>query len=126
MKLGIVGSGMIVKDFLKMFNELNGIELLGISARNEENLKNLCVQYPIERYYLSYEEMLENKDIDTIYVTVPNDLHFIMSKKALLAGKNVICEKPFTTNLKEALELKEIAEKEDLFLLEAIPNRFFP
>ena len=68
MKLGIVGSGMIVKDFLKMFNELNGIELLGISARNEENLKNLCVQYPIERYYLSYEEMLENKDIDTIYV----------------------------------------------------------
>ena len=48
MKLGIVGSGMIVKDFLKMFNELNGIELLGISARNEENLKNLCVQYPIE------------------------------------------------------------------------------
>ena len=57
MKLGIVGSGMIVKDFLKMFNELNGIELLGISARNEENLKNLCVQYPIERYYLSYEEI---------------------------------------------------------------------
>ena len=56
MKLGIVGSGMIVKDFLKMFNELNGIELLGISARNEENLKNLCAQYPIERYYLSYEE----------------------------------------------------------------------
>ena len=76
MKLGIVGSGMIVKDFLKMFNELNGIELLGISARNEENLKNLCVQYPIERYYLSYEEMLENKDIDTIYVAVPNDLSF--------------------------------------------------
>ena len=73
MKLGIVGSGMIVKDFLKMFNELNGIELLGISARKEENLKNLCVQYPIERYYLNYEEMLENKDIDTIYVAVPND-----------------------------------------------------
>ena len=48
MKLGIVGSGMIVKDFLKMFNELNGIELLGISARNEENLKNLCVQYPMD------------------------------------------------------------------------------
>ena len=66
MKLGIVGSGMIVKDFLKMFNELNGIELLGISARNEENLKNLCVQYPIKRYYLSYEEMLENKDIDLV------------------------------------------------------------
>ena len=66
MKLGIVGSGMIVKDFLKMFNELSGIELLGISARNEENLKNLCVQYPIERYYLSYEEMLENKDIDLV------------------------------------------------------------
>ena len=67
MKLGIVGSGMIVKDFLKMFNELNGIELLGISARNEENLKNLCVQYPIERYYLSYEEMLENKEIDIVF-----------------------------------------------------------
>lgn len=126
MKLGIVGSGMIVKDFLKMFNELSGFELLGISARNEENLKNLCAQYPIKRYYLNYEEMLENKDIDTIYVAVPNDLHFIMSKKALLAGKNVICEKPFASNLKEALELKKIAKKEDLFLLEAIPNRFFP
>ena len=87
MKLGIVGSGMIVKDFLKMFNELNGIELLGISARNEENLKNLCVQYPIERYYLSYEEMLENKDIDTIYVAVPNDYISLCLKKRFLQVK---------------------------------------
>lgn len=126
MKLGIVGSGMIVKDFLTMYKELEGIELLGITARNEEKLKDLCEQYPIERYYLNYEEMLKNKEIDTIYVAVPNNLHYEMAKKAMLSGKNVICEKPFTSNLKEALELKEIAKKQDCFLLEAIPNRFYP
>lgn len=126
MKLGIVGSGMIVKDFLTMYKELEGIELLGITARNEEKLKDLCAQYPIERYYLSYEEMLENIEIDTIYVAVPNNLHYEMAKKAMLSGKNVILEKPFTSNLKEALELKEIAKKQDCFLLEAIPNRFYP
>ena len=126
MKLGIVGSGMIVRDFLTMYKELEGIELLGITARNEDKLKDLCAQYPIKRYYLNYEEMLENEEIDTIYVAVPNNLHYDMSKKAMLSGKNVICEKPFTSNLKEALELKKIAKKQDCFLLEAIPNRFYP
>lgn len=126
MKLGILGAGMIVKDFLTMYKELEGVELLGISALVEDDLKELCSKYPIKQYYLDYDEMLKNEDIDTIYVAVPNQLHFIMSKKAMLAGKNVICEKPFTSNLKEALELKKIAKEKDCFILEAMPNRYYP
>ena len=66
MNLGIVGAGMIVHDFLEMHKELPEIKLLGITARHEQKLKELCDQYPIAHYYMSYDEMLENSDIETI------------------------------------------------------------
>ena len=124
MKLGIIGSGMIVKDFLSFAHELSEIKLEAIAARNIENLKELQSKYNIKNIYTDIDICLENKEIDTIYVAVPNYLHYTVAKKALEAGKNVICEKPFTLKYDEAVELFEIAEARGLILIEAITNQY--
>lgn len=124
MKLGIIGSGMIVKDFLSFAHELSEIKLEAIAARNIENLKELQSKYNIKNIYTDIKLCLENKEIDTIYVAVPNNLHYTVAKKALEAGKNVICEKPFTLKYSEAVELFEIAEARGLILIEAITNQY--
>ena len=124
MKLGIIGSGMIVKDFLSFAHELPEIKLEAIAARNIENLKELQSKYNIKNIYTDIKLCLENKEIDTIYVAVPNNLHYTVAKKALEAGKNVICEKPFTLKYDEAVELFEIAEDKGLILIEAITNQY--
>lgn len=124
MKLGIIGSGMIVKDFLSFAHELTEIKLEAITARNIENLKELQSKYNIKNIYTDIDLCLKNKEIDTIYVAVPNNLHYSVSKKALEAGKNVICEKPFTLKYDEAVELFEIAEAKGLILIEAITNQY--
>lgn len=124
MKLGIIGSGMIVKDFLSFAHELPEIKLKAITARNIENLKELQSKYNIKEIYTDIDLCLENKEIDTIYVAVPNNLHYEVAKKALEAGKNVICEKPFTLKYDEAVELFGIAEDKGLILIEAITNQY--
>ena len=124
MKLGIIGSGMIVKDFLSFAHELPEIKLEAIAARNIENLKELQSKYNIKNIYTDIKLCLENKEIDTIYVAVPNNLHYTVAKKALEAGKNVICEKPFTLKYDEAVELFGIAEDKGLILIEAITNQY--
>lgn len=126
MNLGIVGAGMIVKDFLSFTHEFPEIKLEAIVARNIENLKNLQSMYNIKEIFTDLDECLSSPSIDTIYVAVPNNLHYSVAKKALEAGKNVICEKPFTLDYHETVELFELAESKNLILIEAITNQYLP
>ena len=126
MNLGIVGAGMIVKDFLSFTHELPEIKLEAIVARNIENLKNLQSMYNIKEIFTDLDECLSSPSIDTIYVAVPNNLHYSVAKKALEAGKNVICEKPFTLDYNETVELFQLAESKNLILIEAITNQYLP
>lgn len=127
MKLGIIGSGMIVKEFLSITPYLRGIELTAISGtkRSKEKMEEFSRKYGIRDIFLSYDELL-NSDADTIYVAVPNNLHFEFAKKALEMNKNVIVEKPFTSNYKEALILNDLARSKKLLIFEAITNQYLP
>ena len=97
MKLGIVGAGMIVNDFFGCIHDCD-MELIAIcaTARNEENLKKIVSEHGFKTYYTDYDEMLKNEEIDTVYIAVPNYLHYRYGLKALNASKNVIMEKPFS------------------------------
>lgn len=127
MKLGILGSGMIVKEFLTITKYLEGIELTAIlgTERSRENVEKLKKEYNIKNAFYDMEELLKS-EVDTVYVALPNNLHFEFSKKALESNKNVIVEKPFTSNYKEALILKKIAMEKGLFIFEAITNQYLP
>ena len=126
MKLGILGAGMIVGHFLEMVKELPEIKLQAIlgTKRSKEKLLTIKEEYEINQAFTDFTEMLENADMDTVYVALPNHLHYAYAKQALEYGKHVICEKPFTLTLAEFKELKQLALEKNLVLVEAITNQY--
>ncbi|TLG74193.1 Gfo/Idh/MocA family protein [Culicoidibacter larvae] len=128
MKLGIVGSGMIVHDVLPVLKRIPEIQLQAIFglASDITVLEQLQDEYKIQEVFIEYEDFLASTEFDTVYIALPNNLHFAFSKQALEAGKHVICEKPFTSNLNELEQLIDIANQKPVFLLEAITNQYSP
>lgn len=128
MKLGIIGAGKIVQEQLTFLNDLEGIELVAIAAtaRSEEKLKGLCNSCHIARYYTDYEKLFADDEVEVVYVALPNNLHYEVMDKALDYGKDIICEKPFTANINQALKIFRKAKKKNLIVLEAMSNRFNP
>ena len=128
MKLGIIGAGKIAQEVLTFINEIDGMDLLAIAAtpRSEGKLKNLSQDYKIDKYYTDYVKLLENPEVEVVYVALPNNLHYEVMDKALDFGKDIICEKPFTANVNQALKIFKKAEEKNLILLEAMSNRFIP
>lgn len=126
MKLAIIGSGQIVSDFLTMAGDLPGTELVSIlgTEQNIAKMKTMKKKYGIRKIYTVYEECLKDPEIDTVYIALPNHLHYSFTKEALLRGKNVICEKPFTIKINEFRELRDIAKKNNLILIEAITTQY--
>lgn len=126
MKLAVLGTGKIVQEFLPMIQQVTGVELVALlsTPRSLDKAKEMQVQYHIQEVYTDYETLLGNATIDTVYVALPNHLHYQYTKAALLQGKNVICEKPFTLNAQQLQELIQIATEKRLILLEAITNQY--
>ncbi|MEY8371187.1 Gfo/Idh/MocA family oxidoreductase [Aerococcaceae bacterium 50-4] len=126
MKLGILGAGKIVVDFLSMVHDIPAIQLQALLSSERSLAKNqtMAEEHHIKQVYTDIEALLAS-DIDTVYVALPNHLHYPYAKMALLANKHVICEKPFTLNLQELEELETIALEKDLVLVEAITNQHF-
>ncbi|KXT75887.1 Gfo/Idh/MocA family protein [Streptococcus sp. DD12] len=128
MQLAIFGTGMIVQEVLPVLAGLEDISLEAIlsTPKSLPQAAELAERYGIKQYTATLEDILTNPDVDTVYVALPNHLHYDYSRLALLAGKHVICEKPFTLTLAEYDDLVNLAQARDLFLLEAITNQYLP
>lgn len=126
MKLAVLGTGKIVQEFLPMIQQVTDVELVALlsTPRSLDKAKEMQAQHHIQEVYTDYETLLGNATIDTVYVALPNHLHYQYTKSALLQGKNVICEKPFTLNAQQLQELIQIATEKRLILLEAITNQY--
>lgn len=126
MKLGILGTGMIVKDFMNIIHELN-FEYVAILGTNQayDETEALVKKYSLDKAYYDYDELLDD-DIDTVYVALPNHLHYGFAKKALENGKHVIIEKPITSNSKELNELIQLADNKKLMIFEAMNIHYLP
>nr|WP_248629130.1 Gfo/Idh/MocA family oxidoreductase [Enterococcus cecorum] len=126
MKLAVLGTGKIVQEFLPMIQQVSDVELVALlsTPRSLDKAKEMQSHYQIQEVYIDYETLLANDTIDTVYVALPNHLHYQYTKAALLQGKNVICEKPFTLNAQQLQELIQIATEKQLILLEAITNQY--
>ncbi|MGR8825933.1 Gfo/Idh/MocA family protein [Leuconostoc mesenteroides] len=128
MKLGIIGSGNIVSEFLSFVENIKNIELVAIYGREKsiDKLYDIKNNSKIKKIYTEYNQLLLDDDIDTIYVALPNNLHFDFAEKGLLSGKNVILEKPFVQTMAEFKALQKIAQEKNLHLYEAISNQYSP
>lgn len=128
MNLGIAGSGGIVSEALTALEPVESVQAKAIWVRPQSQPKGqaLAQDYDIPALYTDYEAFLQQADIDTVYIGLVNSAHYEYTRKALLFGKNVIVEKPFASNLREARELVELAQKKNLFLWEAVSLLHMP
>lgn len=125
-RLGTIGSGAIVHSILDNIQRTEGIRLAAVYSRSKEKGKSLAVEYGAEKVYIDPDSFFADDDVNCIYIATPNLLHYEQAKKALLAGKNVICEKPFCTRADQARELMALAKEKGLFLVDATPTAFLP
>ncbi len=127
MRLGIVGTGAIVKEVLPQLSRWGwkAAALCGTS-RSRDAVRTLCRENQIEEAYFDYAAMLAEARIDTVYIGAPNFLHYHFAMQALEAGRHVIVEKPMTSNCREAEELAALAKKRGLCLFEAVTTVYQP
>lgn len=126
MKMAIVGTGAIAVKMTNTVKGMDDVQLCAIAGRQQDKADAFAKEYGIPRAYGSCEEMLEKEDVDLVYIAVPHTGHYKTAKACLEAGKNVLCEKPFCVNAKDAKELCELAESKNLLITEAIWTRYMP
>ena len=125
-RLGTIGSGFIVHNILDNVQRTEGICLEAVYSRSEETGQALGAKYGARKVYTDLDAFLQDDTVNFVYIATPNSLHYAQTKKALLAGKNVILEKPFCTKAADATELIQLAEARGLFLIDAVPTAYLP
>lgn len=125
-RLGTIGSGSIVHSILDNVKITEGIRLAAVYSRSQDKGRALAGEYGAEKVYTDMDAFLKDEEINTVYIASPNLLHYEQTKKALLAGKHVICEKPFCTRAEQARELTSLAREKHLFLADAVPTAYLP
>ncbi|MFW6257308.1 MAG: Gfo/Idh/MocA family protein, partial [Prolixibacteraceae bacterium] len=112
-KVGVAGLGFIGPAHIEALRRIPGIEVVAVSESSEELAKEKAQQLGMEKYHGNFEDLLK-QEIDCVHICTPNNLHYKMSKAALLAGKHVVCEKPLATTVNEGKELVELAKEKGL------------
>lgn len=126
MNLCAIGTGAITKSMLAEFQRSDVLHCTSIYSRKEETGRAMAAEFGIPKVYTDLDEMLSDPAVDMVYVASPNSIHYGQAKAALLAGKHVICEKPFAPTVAEADELIALAKEKGLFLFEAITTAHHP
>lgn len=122
--VGIVGTGSIARRFVPESASVNSIVISTAYNPEYTECEAFCKEYQIKHASTSFDEMLAN--CSAVYIASPHFTHYEYSKKALLAGKHVLCETPFVFKRKEAEELYSIAEEKHLVLMVALKTAFCP
>lgn len=124
--VGIIGAGWIAD---KMGETLTGLDpdmKYAIASRDINKARQFASHWGFRKAYGSYRELVDDPDVDLIYVATPHSHHFEHASMAIEAGKPVLCEKAFTANARQADALLDLAHKKGVFITEAIWTRYMP
>jgi len=122
---GVIGAGRIAKQFCNAVNGING-KLYAVASRSIERAEAYQKEFNFEKAYGSYEELLNDPKVDIVYIATPHGLHYEQMMLILDYKKNILCEKPFTLNAKQAKTVFDKAKKNNCFVMEAVWTRFLP
>jgi predicted dehydrogenase len=123
---GIIGLGRIAYKFADDLALLDGARLHAVASRSLERSRAFADQYNVPNYYGSYEEIINCRDLDAVYVATPHAFHAENTLLCLRNGMAVLCEKPLCINAREARAMIQAARESDTFLMEAMWTRFLP
>jgi xylose dehydrogenase (NAD/NADP) len=126
LRWGILSTARIVEELLPGFAAAEAADLRAIASRDGARAEAYAGERGIPVSHGSYEELLGDDSIDCVYIPLPNHLHGEWTRKAIEAGKNVLCEKPLTPTSEEATALFDLAEERGVLLMEAFMYRHHP
>jgi predicted dehydrogenase len=122
----VVGTGGITHAFVRGLGAAEGAHIQAVVSRSAERAADFAAKYGIPKTYTDFEALLNDGDIDVIYLGVPHSVHKELALSAFNAGKAVLCEKPAAINAGELSEMIDCARKNRVFFMEALWTRFVP
>jgi predicted dehydrogenase len=126
LRWGIIGTGGIASAFATDLALLPSADIVAVGSRTQHHADTFGERFAIAHRYPSYEELVNDPDIDAVYVATPHPAHAACALLAIRAGKAVLVEKPFTLNATQARELITEARHRGTFVMEAMWTRFLP
>src|SRR5690242_12985464 len=125
-KWGILSTADINRKVIPGAHASEKAELIGVASRDLKRAEEYAREWEIERAYGSYDALLEDSEVEAVYISLPNTLHCEWSIRALQAGKHVLCEKPMSRHVADVESAFDAAEKSGRILMEAFMYRHNP
>lgn len=126
MKFSILGPGGIANKMAYTVQQLEGIESYAVASRDLDRAAAFAEKWGFEKAYGSYEELVQDPEVELIYIATPHSHHYQYAKMCLEHGKHILVEKAFTVNAKQAEELLNLSKEKNLLVAEAIWPRYMP
>ena len=122
---GILGAGAAARGMAAALQAVNG-RIEAIASRREETARELAAEYGIQRVHATPDALVNDPDLDVIYIASPHDSHHHWMKAAVAAGRHVLCEKAITLNSRQLAEVCELARQKNVLVLEAMTIHHMP
>ncbi len=126
LSFGILSTSSIAPRFIAAVRSAGAGEIVALSSRTEEKAREKAELWQIPKAYGSHEQLLNDPEVNIVYISTVNALHYKWAKAALEQGKHVICEKPCTTSAEQTRELFALAREKGRFFMEAEKMLFLP
>lgn len=110
-RIGVIGLGIMGEQYTRIYQASPLAEVVAVCTRRRERLDEIGDKYNVAARYTDYEDLLADASVDAVCIATPDFAHYAPVKAAIQAGKHVLCEKPFTTELSEADELLNLSEQ---------------
>lgn len=127
LRIGVLGAAAIVpRALVRPAHKHLEVKVAAIAARDRKRAEQFARKFEIPRVHETYEEVVEDPNIDAIYIPLPNSLHAQWTIQALQGGKHVLCEKPLASNADEAQTIVDASRATGKILMEAVHYRYHP
>lgn len=126
LKWGVLGTGEVAFDVAYAINFVKNNKVMGVASRSAKNAEWFAKNFADAKAYSDYDSLINDPDIDIIYIATPNSTHTDMMRKCISAKKHILCEKPFCLDSKEGKEIQSLANAANVFCMEALWTRFIP
>lgn len=112
---GIIGCGNIANLFVKSLTKVNSGILCAVASNTPNKTKSFATQYNVDKYYSNYDDLINDKNIDAIYIATPDNFHYKNTKLCIAHNKHVLCEKPLTINAKQIINFPRLEDENFIF-----------
>lgn len=126
MKFGIIATGTMAQVFVDTLKQVEGVELYAVASRSLDKAIAFKEKNNFEKAYGSYLELVEDDNVEIVYIATPHSNHYDDMKMCIEHHKPILCEKAFTINASQARKIQRLAKQNNVFVAEAIWPRYMP